>query len=541
MKSFPSLLIAICTLLLTSVLNVTAQTPWQQKVDPVLFQQLSRSADVEMVIMLQAQLTLDTEALPSKIAKGQYVYEQLRRHADQTQNSLRRYLDGQNIPHKTFWVGNFITLRGGLNLVEQLALRDDVRRIHANDLIYNAPLPTDEIEHTTSPSAIPWGITNTKADQVWSTLGITGTGVIIGGQDTGYIWDHEALKTHYRGWDGSSADHNYNWYDAIHGDVDTVVGNPCGFSSPVPCDDHGHGTHTMGTMVGDNGAGEQIGMAPGAKWIACRNMESGWGTLTTYSECFQWFIAPTDVAGNNPDPSKAPHVINNSWGCPPAEGCNTSNFATMEMVVNNVRAAGIVVVVSAGNSGSSCSSINSPAAIYDGSFTVGAIDSAGNIASFSSRGPVTVDGGNRPKPDISAPGVAVRSAWKPSGYVSLQGTSMAAPHVAGLVALMLSANPALSGRVDDIETIITNTAISTATTQNCGESDQTTMPASYNYSYGFGRIDALAAVEAAQNFIVPTSVVVSQNTSLSSAWGLGMICLLVIILCLLTLRYRRFA
>ncbi len=92
-------------------------------------------------------------------------------------------------------------------------------------------------------------------------------------------------------------------------------------NSPVPCDDVGHGTHTMGTMVGDDGAANQIGVAPGAKWMGCRNMDVGNGTPATYSECFQWFIAPTNLANQNPDPTKAPHVINNSWGCPPSEGC----------------------------------------------------------------------------------------------------------------------------------------------------------------------------------------------------------------------------
>ena len=158
----------------------------------------------------------------------------------------------------------------------------------------------------------------------------------------------------------------------------------------------GHGTHTMGTMVGDDGAGNQVGMAPGARWIGCRNMDQGNGTPTTYSECYQWFIAPTDLAGANPNPAMAPDVISNSWSCPASEGCTDPNV--MLTVVDNVRAAGILSSHSAGNSGSACSTVNAPAGIYDSSYTVGSTTNSDAISSFSSRGPVTVDGSNRRSP-----------------------------------------------------------------------------------------------------------------------------------------------
>ena len=203
--------------------------------------------------------------------------------------------------------------------------------------------------------------------------------------------------------------------------------------SQEPCDDQGHGTHTMGTMIGSEGD-NQIGVAPDAQWCACRNMERGYGTPFTYIECFEWFLAPTDLNNENPDPSKAPHVINNSWGCPPTEGCNPDNFELMNIVVNNLRAAGIVVVVSAGNDGSGCGSVYTPAAIYEGSFSIGATRSNDTIAGFSSRGPVWSDGSNRLKPNVCAPGTNVRSSVPGGGYDYSSGTSMAGPHVAGLVA-----------------------------------------------------------------------------------------------------------
>jgi subtilisin family serine protease len=243
-------------------------------------------------------------------------------------------------------------------------------------------------------------------------------------------------------------------------------------------------------MVGDDGGANQVGVAPGAKWIGCRNMNGGNGTPATYTECWQWFLAPTDLANQNPDPAMAPDVINNSWSCPPSEGCDVAATAAMQLVVASVRAAGIVPVVSAGNSGSSCSTISSPAAIYDASFTVGSTTSTDAASSFSSRGPVTVDGSGRMKPDIAAPGSNVRSSIPGGAYASFSGTSMAAPHVAGLVALLLSIDPALAGNVSRIEEIVRASAFHpTAVSQVCGGIDTNVFP---NNTFGAGRIDALA-------------------------------------------------
>src|SRR5690606_13518356 len=159
-------------------------------------------------------------------------------------------------------------------------------------------------------------------------------------------WDHPALRSKYRGAEGDAVSHDYNWHDAIHeinplnGDSIIMPGNnPCGLDYPIPCDDSGHGTHTMGMLVGSDSA-YQIGVAPDARWIGCRNMERGWGKPSTYLECMEWFLAPTDVNGENPDPTKAPHVINNSWSCPEVEGCNPDNFELLHQAVVNLRAAG---------------------------------------------------------------------------------------------------------------------------------------------------------------------------------------------------------
>ena len=456
---------------------------WQEKVDPWVLETAAAQPETEFLVYLTEQADVSgAGALRSKTEKGQYVYDRLTAVAAQTQPALIQALDSAGAAYQPYWIANMIWVRGDQALIESLALRADVAHLYANPTVHNVdptPLTPDDIK---AIEAIEWNITLVNADDVWAA-GFDGQTIVIGGQDTGYDWDHPALKNQYRGWNGSVANHNYNWHDAIH-----TTGSSCGADSPIPCDDNGHGTHTMGTMAGDDGATNQIGMAPGAKWIGCRNMNAGDGTPATYAECYQWFIAPTDLNNQNPDTSKAPHVINNSWGCPVSEGCTDPNV--LLTVVNNVRAAGIVTVHSAGNDGSSCSTINTPAAIYDSSFSVAATSSSDVIASFSSRGPVTVDGSGRPKPDISAPGVSIRSSTPGTGYGSLSGTSMAGPHVAGMVALLFSARPDLIGQVDEVEEIIRETAVPRTTTQNCGGVPGSQVP---NNTYGWGRIDVLAA------------------------------------------------
>ena len=395
---------------------------------------------------------------------------------------------------------------------QALALRSDVSRVEGNPQIKNSlPQPGPAVEapmQPVAPATIEPGIVYTNAPSVWAE-GFTGQNIVIASADTGVRWTHNALKPHYRGWDGVTANHDFNWHDSIH----DSVGNPCGNNSPVPCDDFFHGSHTTGTAIGDDGAGNQIGMAPGAKWIACRNMDEGTGTPARYIECMEFFLAPTPVGGGQGDPTKAPDVTINSWGCPTSEGCSVT---TLQSAVEAQAAAGIMMVVAAGNAGSACSTTIDPPSFYDASYTVGALNtSTDTIAIFSSRGPVTVDGSNRTKPDITAPGTNTRSATNTSdsAYTFASGTSMATPHIAGAVALLWSAHPELQNQIDVSQTALNDAAHFISSTQ-CGSAGPP------NNVYGWGRVDILAAVDAGGGDITLTARARTRNgkTTVSLSW-----------------------
>jgi len=491
---YPALSILLSGLLLAGFVAGSAQgaarTPWQSKVDAWALETAS-AGETEFLLFLSEQADLSEAArLPTKLEKGIFVYERLSETARRTQGPLIAALDelqrsgSPALEYQPFWVVNAIWVRADAQALETLARRADVAHIYANPAV-RLVLP----EQTAQPLApdeaagIEWNVQKISAPQAWAA-GFFGQGAVIGGQDTGYDWNHPALKNQYRGWNGLAANHNYNWHDAVHSG-----GGVCGANSPVPCDDSSHGTHTMGTMVGDDGA-NQIGVAPRARWIGCRNMNQGVGTPATYLECYQWFVAPTNLSGNAPRPDLAPDVINNSWSCPGSEGCTDPNI--LKSAVENLRLAGIVTVHSAGNSGSSCYTIDTPAAIYEASFTVGATDSKDIITTFSSRGSVSADGSNRLKPDVSAPGENVRSSVPGAGYSLMNGTSMAAPHVAGAIGLLISAYPELAGHPDEIEYLISRSAIPRTTSQLCGGVPGSQTP---NNTYGWGRIDAWQAIQ----------------------------------------------
>jgi len=465
------------------------------KIAPQVLADTSEGKATSVVILLADQADVSAAySIQDQDARGWFVYNTLTQHAARTQVGLQTFLKARGIAYQSFWAANMLTADADRSLVERLAERSDVAQIDSNrpERWIEDPKIAQESLAPNTPNTAEWGVLNVNAPAVWS-LGFTGQGMVVGDLDTGMHWTHNALKPKYRGWNGTTANHNFNWHDAIHSG-----GGVCGVNSVAPCDDdtgNFHGTHTAGTTVGDDGAGNQIGVAPGAKWIGCRNMDQGNGTPATYTECFQFMIAPTDLAGNNANPALRPHVLNNSWTCPVSEGCTT--HAELETIVNNTQAAGIFVEASAGNSGPNCSTVSDPPAQYSASFSTGAIDINNTLAGFSSRGPATFYTPNILKPNISAPGVSVRSAngANDTTYHLLSGTSMAGPHVVGVVALIWSARPALVRNIAATKTLLQNTAnpAVTVASQTCGGTPSTQIP---NNSFGYGRVDALAAYNA---------------------------------------------
>ncbi len=478
----PAFVIAFLALALASFPQ-PAQAGGDAKISPWVTAATAggRSTDVLVVMAERAELD-DAAATPGLAARRQTVRDALWATAPRSQRSLRAWLDAAGVRYRSFTIVNALHVpEADAALVATIAARPDVARIEANPRIRQLlPQPT-AAPGGDDPESIEWNVNLIRAPELWA-LGFTGQGIVVGNQDTGFEWNHPALRSQYRGWSGTAASHDYNWHDAIHSG-----GGSCGPDSPAPCDDYGHGTLTVGVSVGSDGSANQIGVAPGARWIGCRNMDQGWGTPASYLECLEFFLAPYPVGGTpaQGDPARAPDVTNNSWTCPPEEGCS---WETLQAAIEAQRAAGILTVVAAGNSGPSCSTVQDPPAIYDAAFSVGATDAGDSIASYSSLGPVAVDGSGRLKPDISAPGDDVRSSSPGGGYASASGTSLAAPHVAGAAALIWSASPTLRGRVDATEWALAHTSVARFSTQ-CGD-PAGTVP---NNVFGWGRLDAAAA------------------------------------------------
>ena len=453
-----------------------------RKIAPRVLAETANGGSTEALVVLTQQADLSGAAsFSTKLEKGYFVVNMLRAVAGRTQGPILSLLQQRGVPYQSFYIVNMIKVTGGRNLMEELAARADVARIDANPMVRNVLPGADGFNSTSQTTGVEWNIQHVKAPDVWA-LGYRGEGRVVSGADTGVQWDHPALKSQYRGWDGHTVNHDYNWHDATPD------------HSPVPIDPNSHGTFTASEMVGDDGQGNQVGVAPGAKWIACRNMDAGGnGTPARYTECFQFLIAPYPVNGDpsQGDPSKAPDSINNSWTCPPSEGCST---ATLQSIVDAVRAAGIFPAMAASNYGPGCSTIQEPPAIYASSVDVGALDSADRVASFSSRGPVIADGSHRIKPDLSAPGVNIRGAVPGGGYGSgWSGTSMAAPHIAGGVALLWQAKPSLVGNITQTQLKMEQTAqhfVTLSVSTYCGG------PIGLqNNAYGWGLLNLLNAVQ----------------------------------------------
>lgn len=440
------------------------------KIEPGVFDPdaVKDGADFWVRFTSAAQTTSATD-IEDWTERGQFVVDQLKSTAGQSQATVRKLLDERGIGYDAHWITNAILVQDGSRaLAEQIAALPEVEQIRA-PRTYELPDPVAAKPSSgMGRAAVEWGVSNINADDVWSQFGVRGEGVVVANIDSGVDYDHPALVEQYRGNNGGSFDHNYNWFDATG-------------TSDAPFEGAGnsHGTHTMGTMIGDDGGPNQIGVAPGAQWIAANGCNTCSDADLIASG--EWMLAPTDLEGENPDVSKRPHIVNNSWG-----STFPSNDPFMEDILIEWANAGIFGVWANGNSGSACSTSGSPGSRTI-NYSVGAYDVNNNIASFSGRGPGQ-DG--EIKPSISAPGVNVRSATNNGGYGSLSGTSMATPHTAGAIALLWSAAPTLVGDIEGTRALLDETAIDVNDLTCGGTADD-------NNVWGEGRLDALALLEAA--------------------------------------------
>lgn len=415
----------------------------KEKIEAAVIEEIQKNEKVDIIVRLKDKAELDKVFMNARGKMSHeervgMVTENLQVHAKESQKGITKAISAleekgmaKNVEH--LWVINGLSLTVDNQGLEELKKREDIERI-TFDAEIKAPEITTE---ATKPRLPEWGLEKIKATNVWGEYGLKGEGIVIGIMDSGVDGTHESLAHNYRGRDGN---HKDSWIDVS------------GQNYATPKDGYGHGTHVAGTAVG-GGDGEPIGVAPEAEWIAAKIFtDGGSATISGIHRAFEWFMAPGG------DPTKAPHIVNNSWGNP-----NTYNKEFYEDVQAWV-AAGIFPLFAAGNEGPGAQTVGSPGSFPE-SFTIGATDSNDQVASFSSRGPVywIDDHGNQQrllKPNVTAPGHQIYSAWPEvrgqGKYNTISGTSMATPHVAGAIALLLQANPNLS--IQDIKDLLADTA-----------------------------------------------------------------------------------
>ena len=428
-------------------------------IPPTLRQTIQTQGNAGYLVFLTAQADLaQAQQIQDWQARGQAVYAALYQTAATSQSDLRNWLAqakirGDVVSFRPYYIVNAIYVTSNLAALEAIATRADIARIEPVTTLRVIPN-----QPAAAPATVEWGVAQIGADQVWADFNNRGEGVVVAELDTGVQYTHSALVNQYRGTDTGS--HDYNWFDAT------------GTFPSAPNDDNGHGTHGMGVIVGDDGGSNQVGVAPGARWIAAKGCNNfGACSNADLLAAGEWLLAPYPIGGDpgQGNPDMRPHVINSGWGGP---GGNT----WYQGMVQAWRAANIFPTFAVGGGGPGAGTIGSPAD-YAESFGTGATDMNDVLAPFSARGPSSLT--DDIKPDAVAPGVNIRSTVLNNGYATYSGTSMATSFSAGCAALVYAAGPALDSY--DVENLIQDTAV------DLGDPGP-------DYDYGYGRIDCYAAV-----------------------------------------------
>ncbi|BBO92665.1 S8 family serine peptidase [Desulfosarcina ovata] len=427
----------------------------------------STAPDEAMPVIIRLNNTVDVETGHASQKAASRLSALLKDNAHTSQGLLRATLRAKGIQEMlSLWIINGIAVRLTPEQILEFAGHPDVASIVLDDTIY---APIDPETELTMSSGSAWDNLGAIQAPAMRAAGIDGSGVVVATMDSGVDADHPDLTASWRGGGNS-------WFDP-HGEHST------------PYDSTGHGTAVMGVLAG----GSAIGVAPGAKWIAVKLFsDSGTASYSDIHLGYQWLLDPDGL----PDTADAPHVINNSWGLSGAEGQCITEF---QQDVQTLKAAGIAMVFSGGNGGPYASSNTSPAN-YPESFAVGAVDQTGTIAVFSGRGPSACGG---LFPEVSAPGVDVNTANKYGGYGAVTGTSIAAPHAAGAMALLKDAYP--GAPVVEMEDALMQSAV------DLGE------PLEDNAS-GYGLVQAAAAGTFLSN---PPGCADSDNDGYFSTDGCG--------------------
>jgi subtilisin family serine protease len=463
----------------------------------ILTTSLQANVKVDLLIRFDRQLPLDRyKKIQDTLTLRKTLYRDLTKLTNQSQQNVWQWLSEKNIRFRPIYISNYLIIdQINEKLIKELSQLKGIAKIqkitpHKNQFLFRF-----NQRNTPPRQGIGSNIKMIGAMDVWKRYQITGKGIVIAGQDSGVDWKHPALIRQYRGTNQArrTVSHAYSWYDAIKKNISGIE-NKCPYDSDLPCDDHAHGTHTLGTALGQAAPNKYIGVAPGAQWIACRNMDNLVGNVSTYLDCFQFFFAPHPPKANPLKAGRvefAPDIINNSWACPTSESCEGDEFLYLLKLFKLAR---IMAISAAGNHGDRCGTIDASPAHHSGfSLRVGGLNQAYNrVFSLSSRGPSAFDQGMGP--EIVAPATFITSSTPGGRYAGQfwSGTSMAAPHLAGTIALMWEANPRLKGNIDLTTRILQQTATPFPWNQVCGRSSGRQFP---NNIVGAGVVNALKAVE----------------------------------------------